>query len=234
MASGTNAFSPGIFIMMKHPEVGKVKMRLAKSLGEKDGTGLYRAFIQDTITKVQSLDVPYRIAVYPPESQEMIIQWLGQVSQVFPQLGMNLGERLQNGFRMMFEKGYQQVIALASDSPDLPNEILMEAVSGLQTHNAVIGPASDGGYYLIGFSRGFFIPEAFEGVSWSTETVFKETMSRIGSRTSQVYVLPEWADIDTNEDLREFYKRNRVQPSRALHTMNYLNSHPKLLQSLLS
>jgi rSAM/selenodomain-associated transferase 1 len=219
---------------MKYPEEGNVKMRLAQSLGEEAATGLYRAFIQDTLTTVRSLDIPYLIAVYPPESQELLAQWLGPSYQIFHQQGTNLGERLLNGFETMFKKEYQQVIALASDSPDLPIEILRTAVSSLQTHKVVIGPASDGGYYLIGFSHDFFIPDVFEDISWSTETVFRETLSRIESVTNQVHVLPEWADIDTKSDLREFYETYQSQPSKTLHAMNYLRSHPRLLQILFS
>lgn len=234
MASTRNSFRPGIFIVMKYPEAGKVKMRLAQSLGEEAATSLYRAFIQDTLTTVQSLDVPYHIAVYPPESQKQFAQWLGGANQFFPQLGMDLGERLQNGFTTMFKKEYQQVIALASDSPDLPVEILQKAVSSLQTHKVTIGPAFDGGYYLIGFSHDFFIPEVFEDISWSTETVFQETMSRIETIKDQVHVLPVWEDIDTKRNLREFYERNQLQSSRTLHTMKYLSMHSRLLQILFS
>ena len=133
----------------------------------------------------------------------------------------------------MFEKEYQQVIALASDSPDLPPEILQTAISKLQNHEAIIGPATDGGYYLIGFSHDFFNPEYFENISWSTNTVYRETLSRIESMSNKVYVLPKWADIDTKSDLKRFYETNQLQPTKTLHTMNYLRSHPQLLQILL-
>ncbi|MHA1951848.1 MAG: TIGR04282 family arsenosugar biosynthesis glycosyltransferase [Candidatus Thorarchaeota archaeon] len=156
MESTTTPLCPGIFVMMKYPEVGKVKARLAQSIGEEAATSLYRTFIQDTLSTVQSLDIPFHIAMYPPESQERFAQWFGPSYRFFLQQGTDLGERLQNGFATMFKKEYQQVIALASDCPDLPIEILQTAVSSLQTHKVVIGPASDGGYYLIGFSYDLF------------------------------------------------------------------------------
>ncbi|MHA2058983.1 MAG: TIGR04282 family arsenosugar biosynthesis glycosyltransferase [Candidatus Thorarchaeota archaeon] len=228
-----NTFSPGIFIMMKYPKYGKVKVRLAQTIGEEAATDLYRAFIQDTLTTVRSLDIPFHIAVYPPESQKRFTQWLGPFYEYFHQQGVDLGKRLQNGFATMYTKGYQQVIALASDNPDLPIEILQEAISVLQNQKVVIGPASDGGYYLVGFSHDFFIPEVFEDISWSTDTVFQDTLLRIESVTNQVYVLPEWADIDTKSDLRKFYETYQLQPGKSLHTMDYLRSHPGLLQILL-
>ncbi|MHA2026716.1 MAG: TIGR04282 family arsenosugar biosynthesis glycosyltransferase [Candidatus Thorarchaeota archaeon] len=220
--------------MMKYPEMGKVKARLAQSIGAEAATGLYRAFIQDTLMTVQSLDIPFHIAMYPPESQEQFEQWFGPSYRFFLQQGTNLGERLQNGFATMFKKEYQQVIALASDCPDLPIEILQTAVSSLQTNKVVIGPAYDGGYYLIGFSYDLFIPDVFEDITWSTESVFRETMTRIESVTHQVYVLPEWADIDTKNDLQRFYKTYQMQPSKTLHAMKFLRSHPGLLHILFS
>ncbi|MDH4214459.1 MAG: TIGR04282 family arsenosugar biosynthesis glycosyltransferase [Candidatus Thorarchaeota archaeon] len=234
MENTRNPFRSGIFIMVKYPELGMVKERLAQSVGEEAAIDLYRAFIQDTLQTVQSLDIPYHIAVYPPASQERFAQWLGPSHQFFGQEGVDLGQRLQNGFATMYKKEYQQVIALASDSPDLPIEILQKAVSSLQTHKVVIGPASDGGYYLIGFSHDLFISKVFEDIPWSTATVFRETLSRIESVTSQVHVLPEWADIDTKSDLQKFYETCQLQPSKILHTMKYLRSHSKLLQILFS
>ena len=229
-----NIVRSGIFIVMKYPEAGKVKVRLAQSLGEEAAADLYRSFIQDTLTTVQSLDIPYHIAVYPPDSENQFTEWLGPSNQFFHQIGMNLGERLKNGFLTMFKKQYQHVIALASDSPDLPVEILREAVSSLRTHKVVIGPATDGGYYLIGFSHDLFIPSVFENMSWSTKTVFRETLSRIESVTKNVHLLPEWTDIDTKTNLREFYEKYLSYPSKTLHTMKYLHNHPRLLQILLS
>ncbi|MHA1577550.1 MAG: TIGR04282 family arsenosugar biosynthesis glycosyltransferase [Candidatus Thorarchaeota archaeon] len=234
MTGIANAFRLGIFIMMKYPEIGKVKSRLAQSIGDEAASNLYRMFIQDTLTNVESLEIPFHMNVYPPRSTERFIQWLGPSYQFFQQQGTNLGDRLHNGFLTMFKKEYQHVLALASDSPDLPKTILEEAVSSLQTHKVVIGPTFDGGYYLIGFSRNLFIPRAFEEISWSTETVFHETLSRIESVTNQVYVLPKWADIDTKSDLQEFYTKYQSQRPITLHTMKYLSSNPELVRILMS
>ncbi|MHA1909936.1 MAG: hypothetical protein ACW98Y_21770, partial [Candidatus Thorarchaeota archaeon] len=88
--------------------------------------------------------------------------------------------------------------------------------------------------YLIGFSRDLINPDFFENISWSTDTVFRETLSKIESMTNQIYVLPEWADIDTKDDLREFYEKYQSQSSKTLHAMDYLHSHPELLERLLS
>ncbi len=234
MESDSNRLHPGIFIMVKYPELGKVKVRLAQSIGEEAATRLYRAFVQDTLSTVGALDIPYHIAVHPPESQTQLAEWLGTSHRYIHQNGANLGERLLNGFITMFEKKYQQVIALASDCPDLPKEILQAAVSSLQTHEAVIGPAPDGGYYLIGFTPAKFIPNVFRDISWSTNAVFQETLSRIQAETHQVHVLPEWQDIDTMGDLQEFYKKYQSKPSDTLYAMKYIRRNQGLQQILSS
>jgi rSAM/selenodomain-associated transferase 1 len=234
MEGDSNRLHPGIFIMVKNPELGKVKRRLAQSIGEEAATGLYRMFVRDTLSTVGALDIPYHIAVHPPESQEQIAEWLGTSHRYIHQRGTNLGERLLNGFITPFEMKYRQVIALASDCPDLPIEIIQAAISNLQTHEAVIGPAPDGGYYLIGFTHDNFIPNVFRNISWSTNMVFQETLSRMRSESQHVHVLPEWQDIDTKSDLLDFYKKYQARPSDTLHAMKYLRSHHGLLQILSS
>ncbi|MHA1908935.1 MAG: TIGR04282 family arsenosugar biosynthesis glycosyltransferase [Candidatus Thorarchaeota archaeon] len=234
MEKSPKQHQPGIFILMKYPELGKVKSRLARSIGDEPAANLYRAFIEDTLATVQSLGIAYHIAVYPPESEPMFSEWLGPSHKFFHQEGKNLGERLQNGFKTMFEIGYRQVIALASDSPDLPCEILDNAISSFHTSNVVVGPATDGGYYLIGFSSEHFIPDAFVDVTWGTEYVFEETMAQVESVTRDVHVLSEWVDIDTKNQLRQFYEKYKMQSSHNLKSMKYLHSHPEVLQRILS
>ncbi|TFG13833.1 glycosyltransferase [Candidatus Thorarchaeota archaeon] len=215
--------------MVKYPEVGSVKSRLAKSIGSEAATDLYRAFILDTLSTLHALEIPFHIAIFPPATQDRFIEWLGRSYQVFGQNGADLGERLHNGFMTMFEEKYEQVIALASDSPGLPIDILSKAASSLRSQNAVLGPALDGGYYLIGFSRDTYIPSAFEGISWGTEAVFRETLSQLKSISNRVHILPKWMDIDTETDLRKFYEAYQMQPSTAPRTLSYIRSHPDIL-----
>jgi hypothetical protein len=227
--TGSMKFSPGIFLMTKYPEVGSVKSRLAKSIGNRAATDLYRAFIQDTLLTVQSVELPFHIAVFPPVALEKSMKWLNGSYRFLPQEGANLGERLHNCFVRMFEEKYEQVIALASDSPGLQADILHKAVSSLQGHDCVLGPALDGGYYLIGFSRKCYLSAVFEGISWGTEFVFEETLSILKANSRHVHVLPEMMDIDTESELREFYEKHRMHPSKPPNTMKYLRKHPDLL-----
>ena len=109
-----------------------------------------------------------------------------------------------------------------SDIPDLPESILSEAFRSLDDHDAVLGPARDGGYYLIGFRRDTFVPDVFRGIEWSTDRVFAETRRKLEQATRSVYLLPEWSDVDTPEDLRDLKERNEGTAFAKSRTMKYL------------
>jgi rSAM/selenodomain-associated transferase 1 len=137
----------------------------------------------------------------------------------FPQAGADLGERMKNAFQHCFADGFDDVIIIGSDIPDLPPEIFAEAFAALENRGAVIGPAADGGYYLIGFRKETFAPEAFEGIVWSTQAVFAETVARLERVGVGVHLLPSWRDVDTVDDLRDLVRRHRDTPFAGSRTM---------------
>ena len=98
-------------------------------------------------------------------------------------------------------------------------------MSVLNTHDAVIGPAMDGGYYLIGFRNGTFLPEAFEGIDWDTESVFRKTLSLMKDHKRRAYILPVWNDIDTIEDLRQLIERSEGSGFATSKTMSFITEH---------
>jgi len=118
-----------------------------------------------------------------------------------PQHGRDLGERMKNGFLDGFAKGYKRVVLIGSDIPDLPKNSIEEAFQSLEETDAVIGPAFDGGYYLIGFRQSAFSSQVFEEINWGTATVFDETMKKLKRLRRSVHTLPRLRDIDTVEDL---------------------------------
>jgi glycosyltransferase A (GT-A) superfamily protein (DUF2064 family) len=109
---------------------------------------------------------------------------------------------MRNGFIDGFAMGYKRVVLIGSDIPDLPMKYIEEAFKSLKEMDAVIGPAYDGGYYLIGFKDKTFSPQVFEGRAWGTKNVFDETMKKLKKFRRVVYTLPYQRDIDTVEDLR--------------------------------
>jgi glycosyltransferase A (GT-A) superfamily protein (DUF2064 family) len=109
---------------------------------------------------------------------------------------------MKNSFVEAFKMGSKRVVLIGSDIPDLPLEFIEEAFSSLKKEDAVIGPAYDGGYYLIGFKEKTFSPKAFDGMAWGTETVFNETMKVLKGLRQKIHTLPYQKDIDTIEDLK--------------------------------
>ena len=98
------------------------------------------------------------------------------------------------------------------------------------THDAVIGPSADGGYYLIGFGKETFLPALFHGILWGTGTVFEKTMAVFQGRDSKVHVLPHWRDIDRVDDIREFFSRHRPAGRSGARTMAYLMQNRQRLK----
>ena len=126
---------------------------------------------------------------------------------------------MKNAFQRCFSDGFASVVLIGSDIPDLPPEIFAEAFAALDNSGAVIGPAADGGYYLIGFRKETFVPEVFGGIAWSTGTVFAETWPVWSRAGVGVHRLPLWRDVDTPEDLRDLIRRHRDTPFARSRTM---------------
>ena len=197
-----------ILMFVKSPTAGQVKTRLAAEIGEGAAVGLYRCFVEDLISTVGTLDVGLRLCFHPPETKSLFLQWLGEQHGYIPQTGDDLGERLKNAFVDAFEQGFSKVVAIGSDSPDLPASFLREAFEELDSHDAVVGPSSDGGYYLIGFSEDSFVPGAFDGIAWSTSAVLSQTRMKLKMHGLGVHLLPQWHDVDTCSDLDGLTARN--------------------------
>ena len=192
---------PVVLLFAKYPERGRVKMRLAKHLPEDFVVELYRDFVLDSITCVRLAGLPLVICVDPPGAIDSIRDWLGEELLYLPQRGDDLGDRLRNGFVEVFARGLPSAIALGTDSPDLPPTLLRGAEEGLKANDVVIGPAEDGGYYLIGFKRASFVPSVFAGIKWSTDSVMRDTKARLLKAGCSPHILPMWHDVDVPKDL---------------------------------
>lgn len=211
-----------VLFFVKYPVQDKVKTRLAAELGEEVVVELYKNFVFDTLSTIRQLNVPFRICFHPESAGDKMKGWLGEQYAYMAQKGSNLGQRMKNALAQTFKENFSRAILVGSDSPDLPAVFLIQALQSLESHHAVIGPSSDGGYYLIGFSRAHFVPDAFDGISWSTENVFQQTLDVLEGHSSNVYILPQWFDVDTPVDLRELINRNRNTAFDKSKTLTYL------------
>ena len=210
-----------ILLFVKYPEKGNVKTRLAKTLDETVVRELYQNFVYDSLDLIESLHLPFFICFSPETAQDKMRAWLGELYHFIPQEGNDLGERMKNSFLQTFTEGFNTVVLLGSDTPDLPVHFIKQAIQALRTNDVVLGPSSDGGYYLIGCTKKSFSPDFFNNIQWSTNTVFQETLSIFKRLQKKAYVLPEWSDIDTVEDIQRFIKRNDHIDFFS-HTMAYL------------
>jgi rSAM/selenodomain-associated transferase 1 len=212
-----------ILFFIKYPEPGEVKTRLAETIGSEKAVQLYQSFILDFLAKLESTRLPFAICFYPEQKKQLLMEWLGEGYEYISQKGIDLGERMAAAFLDAFAGGQRRVILMGADFPDLPHPFLEEALDALSTHDAVIGPAMDGGYYLIGFKRETFFRQAFEGMHWSTKGVFRQTLLILKTYRRRVYVLPAWNDIDTIEDLRQLMERSEDSGFASSRTMSFLS-----------
>lgn len=183
----------------KAPRPGRVKTRLAAAIGDAEAASLYRVMGRQVLDGVRGGD--YRIVVYVDPAKELAAarEWLGAAGVEFrPQRGGDLGERLADAFRREFRRA-RRVCAIGTDAPAVDRHVVERAFAKLSTSDLVLGPALDGGYYLIG-TTGYW-PELFREVPWSTEEVMTVTQARARALKLWTTALEPLPDIDTVEDL---------------------------------
>jgi rSAM/selenodomain-associated transferase 1 len=214
-----------ILVFLKYPEIGRVKTRLSADIGGIHSAGIYRCFILDLLSGMKKLQIDVVLCVTPDNSIDKFVAWLGNDYVYAPQHGDDLGQRMRNSFVDTFSNGYERVVLIGSDIPDLPLGIIHEAFGALGKGDSVIGPAGDGGYYLIGFRSDAFLGEAFEGIRWGTDRVFDETVSILKRFGAALHTLPEWYDVDTLDDLFSLAERSKGSDFRFSKTMSYISKN---------
>lgn len=186
-----------LLIFVKNPIKGKVKTRLARTMGENSALQIYEQLLAYTVNITKEVHTD-RAVFYSDFVEENDIwpneHYLKQVQQ-----GADLGRRMENAFCWAFEQLYQQVVIIGSDCPELTTRIIHQAFDALATANVVIGPATDGGYYLLGLVKS--IPELFINKAWSSPTVFNSTLADLHKLHKAYTLLPTLQDVDREEDL---------------------------------
>lgn len=183
-----------IIVFVKNLKLGKVKTRLAKSIGNEAALEVYRSLLQTTETATENLNCD-RWVFYSENIDEG--QWPRTTK--FVQRGASLGEKMLQAFIEGFSQGYKSIVLIGSDLPDMTSSILNKAFTELEDKPVVFGPALDGGYYLIGLNT--LIPELFSNKSWSTPQLLDETLKELKDLNVSYSYLEGLNDIDTYEDL---------------------------------
>ncbi|MCH3881863.1 TIGR04282 family arsenosugar biosynthesis glycosyltransferase [Tenacibaculum aquimarinum] len=184
-----------LLIFTRNPELGKAKTRLAKSVGDETALEIYKFLLNKTKEITQNLTCD-KAVYYSVKIRENDI-WNSNIYQKHQQFGEDLGFRMQNAFKNSFEAGYQKVMIIGSDLYDLSPSIIEDAFSKLNTNDAILGPAEDGGYYLLGMKT--LQPNIFENKAWGTSTVRAETLNDL--KKVNVHLLQELNDVDVIEDI---------------------------------
>jgi len=190
---------PVVLAILKAPRPGYVKTRLGRQVGFDPATRIYRAMAE---RQLRSVPESFRIEVHyaPRGAAAEMRAWLGANHHYCVQSGGDLGQRLARAFARAFCRGGKEVIAIGADCPGLDGDCLTEAARRLKRSDVVLGPAADGGYYLIGLRRP--APQLFEGIAWSSENVLKQTLERVTACGLSCELLSVKEDIDDLESLR--------------------------------
>lgn len=185
-----------LLIFTRNPELGKCKTRLAATIGDENALALYTFLLQHTaeITRKVTADkyVYYSEAIWEKD------HWDNTIYHKRTQKGKDLGERMANAFKQGFKDGYEKIIIIGSDMYDITQEEIDNAFLVLHTHDFVIGPAEDGGYYLLGMKK--IHSQLFQNKEWGTPSVLKATLKDLVEEKSGLLALKN--DIDTYEDIK--------------------------------
>jgi len=227
-------------IMTKAPQPGLVKTRLVPPLSHAEAAELHRCFLRDTAENIVAAAGTCSCrgaAVYTPGGTERLLEpLLPDGFQLVQQRGETLGERLLMATADVLELGYPAVCLIDSDSPTLPTEMLTRAVGLLERPGArvVLGPADDGGYYLIGLKAADH--RLFAGIAWSTAGVFTQTVQRAKEARLDIEVLPSWYDVDDGPSLDRLCAElsGRAQGADAPHRGYYAPHTRRCLAPLLA
>lgn len=188
-------------LFAKYWEPGQVKTRLAESIGLQQAADVHRALTECSASRFRAISCRHVLAFAPETNAARdgfdcpaYAGW-----DLVPQVGGNLGARMQAFLSAQFSSGATSVVILGADSPHLPLDRIQDAFRLLQTREVVLGPSEDGGYYLLGASRK--VAPIFEGIPWGTQHVWQATVHRLNAAGIPYETLRPWYDIDRSEDL---------------------------------
>ena len=191
-----------LIIFLKYPELGRSKTRLAKDIGNENALKVYIELLEHTQLISKQLKIDKYLFYDKVTANKM--RWGDEIYQTAYQVQSDLGGRMENAFEQLFLKGYGRLLIIGSDCYELTQEIIEHAFELLNTSDAVIGPAKDGGYYLLGLRK--LIPQLFADVAWSTDEVFLSTVKTLENLNLIYSITPILSDIDTIEDLTQELK----------------------------
>lgn len=190
-----------LIIFLKAPRVGTVKTRLAQAIGAERACAAYRELAERVLDVAEKFGVA-ELRFSPDDALDEIQPWLRRNGTAHPQGDGDLGARMHRAFADAFERGAERVVIIGSDCVEIQTSDLRSAFRELKTHDLVVGPAIDGGYWLIGLRAPQ--PEIFREIAWSSDQVLGQTLQRAKSQGLKIQLLRILSDIDTEDDWRQY------------------------------
>lgn len=214
-------------MFVKEPKLGFVKTRLAEHTTDEFALILYQFFVHDLIYTLQGGSHDFKLCVFG--DIEHVNKTFGKYDN-FLQADGDLGDKMQSAFEEMFEKGYEKITLIGSDTPHLTNTIIDKSFNELEKRDAVLGKCADGGYYMVGFSKETFDKNIFKGIEWSTSKVLQQTLQKL--HTKDVYLTKELNDIDIIEDLENFFDKFQNGYFENSYTIEFLKESKEQWKNL--
>lgn len=182
---------------------GAVKTRLARSIGDQWASQLYLGFLQTLLRRFADVGDRRVVAYTPAERQAEFADITTATWEVIPQSTGNLGQRMESFFASQLTDPASRLVLIGTDSPTMPRQLIDDAFDALDRHAVVLGPTSDGGYYLVGATGD--VPPIFDQIDWSTPAVWSQTVDRLRAVGRGFCELPTWYDVDELADLRKVH-----------------------------
>lgn len=190
-----------LLLFIRNPEKGKVKTRLAQDVGDDKALEIYLELLRKTRLAAETTEA-HRLLFYsnfiPPTDD-----WSEALFEKHLQSEGDLGARMEQAFQQALQR-YEKALIIGSDCPEMTGALLDQAFNLLDEYDAVLGPANDGGYYLLGLKS--LVPTVFQDMTWSTESVLSETISRLEAASQSYALLPVLSDVDYAEDWEQYLK----------------------------
>jgi rSAM/selenodomain-associated transferase 1 len=232
-----SALSAALVIFAKAPIPGQVKTRLCPPLTPDEAATLHGSFVLDTLERTKAATIQFKLPfnrylACAPSSTHVFFKIMEdrQGVKLIDQVGDDLGARMNRAFETLFSRGYKHVLIVGTDVPSLPLDHYKQALALLETHDLVLGPALDGGYYLIGLNRS--APDLFSGIAWSTDQVLKLTQEKAYTLGLDTALIAPWRDVDTIDDLQSLVEAGALDAKKPKREQSFSSRTAGVLQLL--
>ena len=196
-----------LIIFIKFPELGKVKTRLALSTNNVFALEIYKLLAENIFHEAEKLDCKTLIFYVDSTNEQKVKNWVNKDFLYLPQNGKDLGEKMLNAFEQVKSKGFEKILIIGSDVPDISKDLITNSLNELNKTDVVISPSDDGGYSLLGLKEiNSFL---FQNIEWSTQKVLNQTIEAIKQNKLSLTKLKTLNDIDTKEELIEWISKTK-------------------------